>query len=433
MNYRLPSSVGLALCTLLAGLNCHAAEDWPHWRGLQRNGHVDEPSGWNGGEWPQRPAAWRAKFGAGGSGPIVIGKRLYTMGWENDQDHVYCVDVESGEVLWTSSYPCPNYGRHSEGDKGLYSGPSSCPSFDTATSYLFTLSADGDLNCWDTATGGKRVWGINFHEKYRVPQRPRVGRRLLRDYGYTSAPLVVGDLVIVEVGSEQGNLMAFSSKTGQRQWASQSTDPAGHTGGAVPILVDGLPCVVVLTIRNLLVVRIDPGHEGETLGEFPWVTDFANNIAAPTVFNNSVIITSEYNQYSIARVDITRQGAKQVWKKPYASGVSSPIVHKGYIYWCWRAVYCLDFETGKPMWRGGRNFGDAASCIATADDRLIIWGRRGDLILAETAERSPKKYTELSRQDQILKNDVWPHVVLAGGKLFCKDRDGNMICFQVRP
>lgn len=410
-------------CTL-----SHGVEDWPHWRGTQRDGRVAEPSGWNGDSWPM-DTLWRSKVGVGGSAPIVIGNRLYTMGWEDGRDFVYCLNVESGKTVWKNSYACPDYGRHSEGDKGLYSGPSSCPSYDKATHYLFTLSTDGDLNCWDTRNEGKRVWSINFYEKYHVQQRPKVGRRLLRDYGYTTAPLVIGEAVIVEVGSEQGNLMAFSTRTGKKLWASQSTDPAGHTGGVTPIQVDGLACVVVLTIRNLLVARIDPGHEGETIGEFPWVTDFANNIAAPTVVGNSVIVTSEYNQYSIARVDITRDGAKEIWRRPYASGLSPPVVLKGHVYWCWRAVYCLDFESGKPMWRGGRGFGDAASCIVTSDDRLIIWGKRGDLVLAETAERSPKKYTQRARQDQTLKNDVWPHIVLAGGRLFGKDRDGNMICF----
>jgi outer membrane protein assembly factor BamB len=242
--------------------------------------------------------------------------------------------------------------------------------------------------------------------------------------------LIHGDWVIAEVGDDQGNLMAFSKRTGEHQWSSQSHDPAGHTGGIVPITVDGLPCVAVLTIRNLLVARLDKKHAGETLAEFPWVTDFANSIATPAVHGNSIIITSEYNQYSICKVRITRTGATEVWKQPYASGVCSPIIHKGYVYWCWRGVYCLEFETGKPVWRGGI-FGDTASCLVTSDDRLIVWADRGRLVLAETAGRSPNKYTELSRKQNIFKSDVWPHIVLSGGCLYCKDRDGNLKCFKL--
>ena len=329
------------------------AEDWPHWRGPNRNGTIDEDSGWEHDSWPPGDAAWTAKVGVGGSSPVVAGGRVYTTGWEKDRDYVYCLNALTGREIWKQSYACPLYGRHSFGDQGLYSGPSPCPTYDDDSGYLYTLSTDGDLNCWDTRKQGQRVWSVNFYDKYKVVQRPLVGSRRLRDYGYTTSPLVYGDWVIAEVGDDEGNLMAFSKRTGMRQWTSRSNDPAGHTGGLVPIVVEGLPCVTVLTIRNLLVARLDKGHEGETLAEFPWVTDFANSIATPAVHGNSVVITSEYNQYSVCRVQITRSGATQVWKQPYASGVCSPVVYKGHVYWCWRGVYCLEFDTGKPVWRGG--------------------------------------------------------------------------------
>lgn len=431
-----PVRLILVLCFLLL-VTCaitatSQADDWPHWRGLNRNGNINESSHFKGGSWPPAKPTWSAQAGSGGSGVIVIGDRLYTMGWKDNQDHVLCMDTANGQTVWKQSYNCPAYGRESEGDKGIYSGPSSCPSYDATTGYLYTLSTDGDLNCWDTRQQGRLVWSLNFYDSYQVAKRPKVGRRQLRDYGYTTAPLLHGNTVITEVGDDEGNLMGFSKKTGERLWRSQSKDPAGHTGGLVPIVVEGIPCVAVLTIRNLLVARLDSGQEGKTVAEFPWVTDFANNIATPAVLENSIIVTSEYNQYATARIDVTLSGMKQVWKQPYASGVCPPVIYNGHVYWCWRGVYCLDFETGTPVWRGGI-FGDTASCIVTSDGRLVIWGRRGDLVLAETADRSPRKYTELSRQKNLMENDAWPHIVLSAGRLYCKDRDGNIKCFTLKP
>ena len=176
------------------------AEDWPHWQGLHRNATINEPSHFKGGNWPPSKPAWSIQTSAGGSGVIVTGDRLYTMGWKDDQDHILCIDTASGTTIWKQSYNCPPYGRESEGDKGIYSGPSSCPSYDKQTGYLYTLSTDGDLCCWDTKAEGRAVWKVNFYDAYQVPKRPKVGRRQLRDYGYTTAPLVHGDTVIVEVG-----------------------------------------------------------------------------------------------------------------------------------------------------------------------------------------------------------------------------------------
>lgn len=424
----------LAAIVLLSGLVADGfAADWPHWRGANRNGVSKESSGWTGKDWPGK-LLWQVKADVGASAPIVANGRLYTLGWQRKpmpHDVVSCFDAESGESLWTKSYGCPEYGRQSEGDKGLYSGPSASPAIDVATGFLYTLSTDGDLNCLDTGKKGQQVWSLNLYDEFGVKQRPLVGTRRLRDYGYTTSPLVYEDWLIVEVGDDEGNLFAFNKRSGKRVWVSQSKDPAGHTGGLVPLTVDGLSCVAVLTIHNLLVARLDEGHEGETLAEFPWETDFANSIASPTVQGNSIIITSEYNQYSICRVDVSRTGAKQVWKQPFASGVCTPIIHKGHVYWCWRGLYCLDFKTGRPLWRGGR-FGDTASCVVTNDDRIVVWADRGKLVLAETAQRSPKAYTQLAQKSVLGEGDVWPHIVLSGGRLYCKDRNGNLKCFAAK-
>jgi hypothetical protein len=68
----------------------------------------------------------------------------------------------------------------------------------------------------------------------------------------------------------------------------------------------------------------------------------------------------------------------------------------------------------------------------TGDSKLVVWGGNGRLSLVENATASPGAYTELARAVRVLPATSWPHVVLSGGRLFCKDRDGNLACFDLR-
>ena len=169
------------------------------------------------------------------------------------------------------------------GDQGLYGGPTSTPEYDRETGLLYTLSCDGDLNCWDTQRRGERVWGVNLYERYNVQRRPKIGRSGRRDYGYTTSPLLHRKSIIVEVGAQSGTLVAFDKRTGRELWQSESKGYAGHTGGLAPLTVESVPCVAVLTLRGLLVARLDGDRAGQTVAEYEWTTDFVNNIATPAV------------------------------------------------------------------------------------------------------------------------------------------------------
>lgn len=415
-----------------------AGEEWPHWRGNNRNGATSESSGWREGRWPLNAAKpeWTTAVGEGSASCVIAHGDLYTLGWRDGRDTLVCLDTFTGREFWRQSYDCPKYGRHATGDQGVYSGPSSTPEFDEATGLLYTLSIDGDLQCWNTecvASMDCRAWAINLYDEYDVPQRPQVTKRngSLRDYGYTTSPLVYGETLIVEVGDDdEGNLMGFNKRSGERLWTSESRQPAGHSGGLAPLTVEGVPCVAVLTARTLLVVRLDEGREGETVAEYEWTTDFINNIATPAVHENFVVITSAYNKYAMCLLKITLRGAEKVWETDLPSGVCSPVIHKNCVYWAWQQVHCLDLGSGELKWKGS-SLGAAGSCLVTGDDRLIVWANSGDLSLVETAVHSPRAYRELARHNRLLRDDVWPHVVLAERHLYGKDRQGNLACWRL--
>lgn len=419
-----------AVCCLCFLAIPSIADDWPGWRGPNRNDVVGESSGWTGKDWLSPDVAWKKNVGEGSTSPIVVGDRLFVMGWRDGKDFLYCLQAETGEENWSTSYKCPRYGRLATGDEGLYSGPTSTPEYDKATGLLYSLSCDGDLICWDTNKRGQRIWSVNLYETYTIHRRPKVGRSGQRDYGYTTAPLVHDNWVIVEAGADEGTLLAFDKSTGKQVWRSEARGPAGHTGGVTPINVEGIPCVAVMTFNGLLITRLDAGHEGRTVAQYEWITDFVNNIATAAVFENYVLITSAYNHQAICKLEITLKEARKIWEQPFPSKVCSPIIHNGYVYFAWQRMRCLDFATGEQKWEGGA-FSDPGSCILTKDNRLIIWGGQGRLALVDTADRSPSKYNELASTDRVFSTDVWPHVVLANRRIFCKDRKGGLAYFVI--
>lgn len=429
--YRSISKYISILLPLFAITSAASADDWPCWRGPTRNDIVDESSLFDQGVWPPKSPAWAISIGEGATSPIIVAGRVYVMGYADGLDTLYCLDAAKGSILWKTADRAPRFGRHAMGDQALYSCITSTPEFDRQTGYIYTLGVDGDLRCRDTNRAGHLVWAANLYDRYGMDVREKTGRGSQRDYGYTSSPLVHGETLVVEVGSPEGTVMGFDKRTGRQLWTSQAKEKAGHTGGPVPIVVQGVPCIAVLTLHNLLVVRLDRGHEGETVASYPWATDYANNVVTPAVYKNFVLITAGYNHNSMCKLAITLAGARKVWEVKKFSKVCTPVIYKGAIYWVGPRAYCLDFETGDVRWQGSVNFRDAGSCIITNDDRWIIWGGRGDLVLAETAVRSPSEYRELAKLSNLDDNDVWPHVALSNGRIFCKGRHGKMTCFDL--
>ena len=410
------------------------AGDWSHWRGETRSDVSVENSGWDRGIWPMGRPLWKTNVGEGASAPIAIAGKLYVIGWANNSDVLRCIDAQTGKTLWQQSYAGPKYGRQATGDQGLYRGVTSTPEYDSETGFLFTLSCDGRLSVWDTRGKGRPVWNLNLYDRYKIPRRPQITARknTLRDYGYTTAPLVVGNVVIVEVGSPRhGCLIAFDKRSGEQRWASENRDPAGHSGGLAPMEIDGVSCVAVATSWHALIVRVDGKNAGKTVAAYEWKTDFSNTIAGIAASGRELLISSHYNQRAMVKISVSlKTGAKLVWRNKFPTGVCTPVIHKGRLYFANKGIHCIDFDTGKLVWEGGK-IGDAGSCFITADERLIVWGNSGDLSLVETVTRSPKKITLLAEKRGVFNDMAWPHVIAANGRLFCKNLSGDLVCFSL--
>lgn len=190
-----------------------SADDWPCFRGPHANG-VSQEAGWTyawPGDGPK--AAWRLNVGIGASSFAVVGDRVLTMGNKDDQDQVWCLDADSGRVIWKHAYACKFKDHNFEG------GTSSTPTVDGAL--VYTLAYDGQVHCL-RLTDGSVVW-----QKHLVHD---FGGRL-SSWDYAGSPTIAGPLVIFDTGAEDSSTVALDKQTGQKIWGAGS-DLAGY---ATPI------------------------------------------------------------------------------------------------------------------------------------------------------------------------------------------------------
>ena len=81
---------------LLTAPGVPSADDWPQWRGPNRDG-VSTETGWTT-DWPESgpPRLWETNVGKGFATVAVVEGRVYTVGGE----HLLCLNADTGKVFW---------------------------------------------------------------------------------------------------------------------------------------------------------------------------------------------------------------------------------------------------------------------------------------------------------------------------------------------
>src|SRR5262245_46944652 len=90
-----------AWCVLAVAAVTARGDDWPQWRGPNRDGVSKEKGLLKA--WPKDgpKLAWKIDtLGAGYSGPAVVGDRVYIMGTRGQDDVLFCLDATSGKEVW---------------------------------------------------------------------------------------------------------------------------------------------------------------------------------------------------------------------------------------------------------------------------------------------------------------------------------------------
>jgi len=398
----------LSLLTLLLAAAAHAAAgpavSWPQYRGPNRDGVSPETGLLR--EWPaEGPAVvWRRPIGSGFSGVAAVGDRLYTMHADPNDELAVCLESGTGKTLWET----PLGPRFVEefGD-----GPRATPVVDG--DLVFALSSRGKLLALKAADGSK-AWEVDLVSTFggRVPMR-----------GFSSTPLVAGDIVIVEgVGTEGKAVQALDRATGKTRWTSQDGG-AGYSSG-ITVTLNGIRQQVFVRSGARGFVAFD--ESGKVLWQHPWQ---AGAIAMPIFVPPNRFFASSGEDIGAVLIEVADQGGtltpREVWSsRSMKNNFNSSILVGEHIYGFDNATLrCVKAASGEPVWLQ-RGFGKGS--LIAADGLLFILGDQGVVALADA---SPEGYRERGRT-QALKNKSWTAPTLSGGRLYLRNLE-EMVSLKV--
>ena len=357
-----------AACLLsVAGL---WSQDWPQWRGLNRDGvvRIEAP-----GTWPaELTKKWTVEIGEGYASPLLADGRILQFARQGDDEVAMGLDPDSGKILWRQSYPALYEPVQSAARHGK--GPKSTPLYFNGKLYTFGIS--GILSSFDAATG-RVAWRKEYSEDFKGtwPQ-----------FGTSMSPVAADGLIVVLVGTnDDGAVVAYKADSGEQEWIWKGDGPAY----ASPVIVemDGVKQVVTLTQKYAVGLAL-------ASGELLWQMDFPGrsgmNIPTPLRFGQRLVLAGDPGTMLL---QVGRQGSSWTAEKDWqitelTMRFSSPVRKDNLIFGFSNRdrgiFFCVDSESGKTLWTSEPRQGDNA-VIFISEDLLLLLKDNAELIVARAS------------------------------------------------
>ena len=188
------------------------ASDWMQFRGRNAAGAAETASA------PEKldpeNLLWRAPVPAGHSSPILVGDRLFITAVDEEGLWTYCLDRESGKILWRRQAPRDRKSRHHK----MNNAAASTPASDGKSVFAFF------------ADFGLIAYAIDGEEQWRLALGP-----FDNGAGLSASPILAdGKLILAADGNTGAYLLAVDAGNGEMLWKTGRSEFT--RGFSTPIL-----------------------------------------------------------------------------------------------------------------------------------------------------------------------------------------------------
>ena len=378
------------------------AQDWPQWRGINRDGKV---TGFKAPQtWPQQlNQTWKVTVGLGDATPALLNNKLYVFTRQGENELLQCLDAATGKQVWQSAgYPAVAV----SGPAASHPGPRS--SVTVADGKAVTVGVGGDIACFD-ASSGKLLWR-NEDFKNAVPQ-----------FFTGMSPLISSGICYAHLGGpKSGQFIAFDLSTGAVKWKVEGEGPA--YGSPVLMTIDGSKQIVFQAQTKLVSLNLT---DGKQLWEFatPVGTGRVQNATSPVADQNRIYFTGLNN--GVNAIEIKKEGnsfvVNRLWSNPdFSTSYSTPLLKDGFLYGLsnQNRLFCINAGSGQTAWSDAtalQNFGsivDAGSVIValTSNSNFVVLKPDG------------QKYNQVALI-KLAETPIYAHPILSGNRIYIKDSE----------
>ncbi len=387
-----------------------ASADWPRFLGPNGNGVVAEDAALST-DWKKNPpkTLWTRQLGLGCSSFAIADGRALTLGNNNGEDTVWCLDAKSGALIWKHTYEEPKAAKYYSG------GTSSTPTIDGDR--VYTVSKQGKLFCLDFDSG-KVLWERSYSDDFD-------GRR--QSWGWAASPVVYKDLLLIDPGAKNGALVALDKRSGEPVWSIGDEEP----GYATPVVYQDQGRDRVSVFHKKALVGYDLESPGDPLFRYSWRTSYGANASNPHFRNGKFFLSSGYGS-GYAVIDVTQSEPELLHRdRELILKVQTSVLVGDHVIAHYggdgdpRDLVALNFDTGDIAWRE-KVPGDLGNVIAVGE-HLIVFTDSGHVILGKDAG---DRFQELGRKHALL-GTSWAPPSYSNGKLYLRNNLGKAVCLDV--